>query len=139
MLTVSPGSIPNAQRANDAVFDEPNEVVRAGIVPAQVLSAAAALAEGPRMPRKPGVFEGCFTALPAAEGPGEGDDPKADAHRVGEGEFVLTLIPEPVPFMGHPAQAPSAKPIAGRVGKTCGCNALWFHFDGGWRWQLDFG
>jgi hypothetical protein len=105
-----PALVPHKDGTHDPPFDQANEFMMADIVPPQVLTALAALAEGPRVTREPRVLQRWHTGLAATGRPGKSDNLEPDPLRVGEGELVLAFVLKPVPLIGYPLQAPRAKP-----------------------------
>ncbi len=112
--------------------------MRAGIVPAEVHAAVAALAKRPGMFRKPGMFERRHARLVAPQGLAEGDDLEGDSLRVEKRELVLALELEPIPFIRHAAQAPGTQPIARGVGQAFGGSVLHRRFAYHQLRHLDF-
>ena len=78
------------------------------------MAAAVALTKGPGVPRKPGVFESWYARLPASDCLSKGNDLKLNSRRIGESEFVLTVVLESIFLIRHAVKAPSAEPVAGR-------------------------
>ena len=111
-------SVVDVEGADDAVLDEAGEVMRAGVVPAELLAATVALTDRPGVPGEPGVLQSGWAHLPASARAGEGDDGKADALGVGKGEFVLAVVREPVLFVGDAVVAPGAEPVSCGVAKA---------------------
>src|ERR1017187_8921660 len=83
----------------------------ASVIPAQKLAAAVALTVRPGMAGKPSVIKGRDTRLSTAQGPGKGDDLKANPFRVREREFVFAVESKAIPLICHAVQARYAEPI----------------------------
>ena len=118
-----PLSVAHRQRANDLGLDQADELVRAGIIPAEVLPAVRAHAMRPRMARKPGMFKSWHAGLPASQRLQEGNDFEMNAARIGKREFVPAIKAETILFVCNPGKAPRAKPIAitVRAASRLGC------------------
>src|SRR5690348_12169063 len=92
-----------------------------GVVPTEMLTAGCALAKGPRVAWKPGVFEGRHAGLAASVDDREGHDVEPQAVRVAKAELVFAVVFEPVPFIGNPTQARGTKPVPfGISNRHCG-------------------
>ena len=76
--------ISDRQGSHDLAFDEPGEFLRAGIIPAQVLTAVGAKTMRPRVPGKPGVLHCRKAGLLASDRLGESNYFKMDALGVGK-------------------------------------------------------
>ena len=91
--------------------DQAGELMLASVIPAQKLAAAVALTVRPGMAGKPSVIKGRDTRLSTAQGPGKGDDLKANPFRVREREFVFAVESKAIPLICHAVQARYAEPI----------------------------
>ena len=83
----------------------------ASVIPAQKLAAPVALTVRPGMAGKPSVIKGRDTRLSTAQGPGKGDDLKADPFRIREREFVFAIESKAIPLICHAVQTRYAEPI----------------------------
>ena len=102
------------KRSDDPVPNEANELMLAGIVPAQMVTATVALAKRPRMSREPCVIERRGTGITAAESLGKSDDIETNTRRIAEAEFVLAIPLKAVALVGDSVETPGAEPIAFR-------------------------
>jgi hypothetical protein len=103
--------IPHERTGNNAVFDQRNELVLAGVGPTELLTALVAVAEAPGVSREPGVFESGCSGVATPGRAREGYDLKPDPNRVGKSELILTIVLEAIAFAGDTVQAPGAEPI----------------------------
>ena len=104
---------------DQTIPDQTHEVMLAGVKPAQMLSAAIALAERPGVSRKPSVLQCRHAGFPATNRLRKGNDIKTNALWVGETKLGLSLRLEPVPLVSHAVQAPATEPVT--FGRR-GCN-----------------
>jgi hypothetical protein len=109
-------SIPYLERADDAVLDQADEVIRAAVEPAEVLAAFGALAVRPCVTREPRMFQGWVSGLPATMRLGKDEDLETHPLRVVERELVLAFVPKAIQLVCHPIVTPGAEPVARRIG-----------------------
>src|SRR6266487_676427 len=91
-------------------------------------AATIAHATGPRVPRKPRVFQCGDAGLPTAEGPGKNENGEPDALRILERKLAVALVEAAVLFTGHAVETPGAKPVVGRVAPARAWAGLGFRF-----------
>lgn len=112
-------SVPNAKSPNDPRFDQSDEFLLAGVVPAQMEAASVALAKGPGVASKPGMLQSRDSGRLAAECLIKGDYLEANPVRVCESELIFAFELESILFICHAVEAPGAKPVP--RGGTAGC------------------
>jgi len=101
-------SVSYMQRPDDTIHDQANEFLLAGVVPAQMLAAVAAVTERPGIPWKPRVFESGLSRRPAAQGLHERNNLKPKPRGVSEREFVFTTVLESILLVRDPIKAQCA-------------------------------
>src|SRR6516165_1352123 len=95
-----PLSVSDQKRAHNAVFDKARKVLRTRVEPTQVLPAIPAVAERPRMPCKPRMFQSRLARLPALQCSRESNNLEPNPFRVGERELIPAVVLKPVAFVG---------------------------------------
>src|ERR1043166_3352796 len=80
LRSAAQGSTHDQQSPGNPVADQPDKFPRAGVAPPQLHAATIAQAIGPRMLRKPGVFQCGDTRRPTADGPGKDQNGRSEEH-----------------------------------------------------------